>query len=40
VICAFVFDLDGTLSAVVRGLIGDRGNPLRKRSEAPTTLEP
>ena len=29
-----------TLSAVVRGLIGDRGNPPRRRSEVPTTLEP
>ena len=39
-ISAFVFDLDGTLGAVVRSLIGDRGNPPRRKSEAPTTEEP
>jgi len=35
-----IVDDPRTLSAVVRGLIGDRGNPLRRKSEVPTTEEP
>jgi beta-phosphoglucomutase len=35
-----IVDDPRTLSAVARSLIGDRGNPSRRRSEGPTTEEP